>query len=618
MNPQVGGTITIDYKDGHISVRITKSDGVPASFWLKAQADWGSAGRITRNGIETPLSTFLRRLEWLPTYCRTYNVRVSWTGSSRAVVEMRRNDERSLSEVLDSPPVLSPADVAAALSGGRFIRELKEFQIRNIGRLIALPHGADFSVPGAGKTTVALAVYEASRLSGRVSQLLVVSPLSAFDSWMTEAELSFSRAPTISRFSGGPIGTAEVLLVNYQRLASGFDSLCEWVASRSTHVILDEAHRMKRGWKGEWGRNCLNLASLGARRDILTGTPAPQSSTDLVALFDFLWPGQARRLIDEDRGTDSESLARIATRIKPLFVRTTKSELGLREPRIELMRAPLGELHGEIYEALRGRYRGAFELSRSSAVDLRAMGQVIMYLLEAATNPGLLVAGSHRYDPIQFRHPPLEIPLESPLEELLEQYRHYEIPWKLTAVEEIVAANRALGRKTLVWSNFVRNLETLKHHVLADHNPAMIHGGVTDDRDSQLARFRDDPNCWVLVANPAATGEGVSLHQVCHDAVYLERTFNAGQYLQSVDRIHRLGLRPDDETRVKILVSEETIDLVVDSRIRVKTDNLGKMMNDSGLVVMALPGAFEEGLDDELDFGTDNDDLREVAHHLTG
>ena len=63
-------------------------------------------------------------------------------------------------------------------------------------------------------------------------------------------------------------------------------------------------------------------------------------------------------------------------------------------------------------------------------------------------------------------------------------------------------------------------------------------------RESELGRFRSESDCLVLLANPAALGEGVSLHETCNDAIYLERTFNAGQYLQSLDRIHRLGLPP--------------------------------------------------------------------------
>ena len=44
----------------------------------------------------------------------------------------------------------------------------------------------------------------------------------------------------------------------------------------------------------------------------------------------------------------------------------------------------------------------------------------------------------------------------------------------------------------------------------------------------------------VLVANPAAAAESISLHEHCNHALYLDRTYNAGQFLQSQDRIHRL------------------------------------------------------------------------------
>ena len=96
------------------------------------------------------------------------------------------------------------------------------------------------------------------------------------------------------------------------------------------------------------------------------------------------------------------------------------------------------------------------------------------------------------------------------------------------------------------------------------YEPALIYGGVPSEassptalltRESELQRFREDPSCMILLANPAAMSEGVSLHQVCHDAIYVDRTFNAGQHLQSIDRIHRLGLPPDTETNLTFLVN---------------------------------------------------------------
>lgn len=103
--------------------------------------------------------------------------------------------------------------------------------------------------------------------------------------------------------------------------------------------------------------------------------------------------------------------------------------------------------------------------------------------------------------------------------------------------------------------------------------------------------------------------EGVSLHHACHDAVYLDRTFNAGQY-QSLDRIHRLGLAPGTETRITFLNCVNTIDETVDGRVRVKAARLAQLLSDPNLVTMALPD------DDAYGSWVDPDDLDALFAHL--
>jgi hypothetical protein len=107
-------------------------------------------------------------------------------------------------------------------------------------------------------------------------------------------------------------------------------------------------------------------------------------------------------------------------------------------------------------------------------------------------------------------------------------------------------------------------------------------------------------------------GEGISLHHWCHDAIYVERTFNAGQYLQSQDRIHRLGLEPGVVTRITLLVTNETIDRTVDHRVRIKAETLAAMLNDPDLLTFALP--------DEEDYGPaiDATDLAALVEHVSG
>lgn len=243
-----------------------------------------------------------------------------------------------------------------------------------------------------------------------------------------------------------------------------------------------------------------------------------------------------------------------------------------------------------------------------------------MYLLEGATNPMLIAAGSDQFDEVGFAHPPLEISGNEPLMDLLSGYSQYETPWKYAEIETKVDEAARRGEKVLIWSTFVRNLRVLSKH-LERFKPAMVHGGVPPEemaqpnqvtRDAELKRFRESHDCTVLLANPAAMGEGVSLHHWCHHAIYLDRTFNAGQFLQSQDRIHRLGLCDNTLTRFTILVSEGTIDESVDSRLREKVTALGHLMEDPGLVQVALPEP-DEGITDPPVYA---DDVDAVLSHL--
>jgi SNF2 family DNA or RNA helicase len=208
------------------------------------------------------------------------------------------------------------------------------------------------------------------------------------------------------------------------------------------------------------------------------------------------------------------------------------------------------------------------------------------------------------------------------LADLIAHYPRHEIPRKFRKLAAMVRDNAKENRKTLVWSNFVGNILALEL-LLAPYKPAVVYGGVPSantrvasgvrTRESELARFRTDPNCLLLLANPAAIGEGISLHEVCHDAIYLDRTFNAGQYLQSLDRIHRLGLPPDTATNITFLLASGTIDERVDERVALKAQRLAIMLDDPDLVTMALP--------DEEDYGEaieDFDDLSTLFSHLRG
>mgnify|MGYP001391321393 CR=1 FL=1 len=64
----------------------------------------------------------------------------------------------------------------------------------------------------------------------------------------------------------------------------------------------------------------------------------------------------------------------------------------------------------------------------------------------------------------------------------------------------------------------------------------------------------------ILIANPAACSESISLHKTCHNAIYYDLSYNCAQYLQSLDRIHRVGGSEKQEAYYYYLQYEDTIE----------------------------------------------------------
>jgi SNF2 family DNA or RNA helicase len=531
-----------------------------------------------------------------------------------AILQNSNADARAFRRALSGIAEPIPPAVSDEL---RIKRELRPFQVRDLERLANLKHGANFSVPGAGKTTVTYALHRIARNAGIVTRLLVVAPYSAFSAWEEDAEEVLDPALRVTRWRQGVAIAGDVVLVAFPQLPAAARHLVGWMLDNKTHLAVDEAHRAKRGALGEWGRALMTMAPFAVRRDLLTGTPAPNHPRDLAALLDILWPGTNASNALPQRAMRNDppdsAMTDVQRTIAPLYVRTNKRELQLPEVRIVRESVAMGDLQAQIYAALRNQYGGSLELNTRDQSMFSMMGEVTMYLLQAASSPRLL---ADAIGPRAYRFPPLAIPEGSRLASMVETYADFEVPAKVETACRIVYENARNDRKTLVWSNFPGNLLDLEAQ-LAALEPALVYGAVSTDenaprsRDAEVRRFKTDRNCKVLLANPAAMSEGVSLHQVCHDAVYLERTFNAGQYLQSLDRIHRLGLEVDTETRVTLLVSEGTIDERVDLRVEAKTRRLSRILADPGLTQMALPDDEDPGA-----FYDDEADLTELLTHL--
>ncbi|MFI9030542.1 DEAD/DEAH box helicase [Streptomyces sp. NPDC053560] len=563
------------------------------------------SGRMTdKLSASVPIDGFLASISALGTWPRPDSV--VWEGDFRLLVTEMLDTADTAERLLSGSPEEDTVELESVptLLGDDWTGPLTPFQLRDVARLLSVGHGANFSVPGAGKTRVSLAVFSALRERGAVDRMLVVSPKSAYEAWEGEAEQCFSTQLDVQVLGKSAPTLADILLVNYERLDRALAGLSQWLKAAPAMLVLDEAHRMKLGGAGVYGAACMALGPLSRVRMILSGTPAPNGAKDLENLLSFVWPGHGRRAVTQ--AVDGGDLAHASRVLRPLYTRTTKEELGLPPVETRTRRLPMPPLHREIYDALVGRLSARAAADRT---DFEALGKTALRLLMAATSPALIVAGSTRHEPLHFRVPPLQVAEEDSLSMLLRQLPDYELPPKYQETLSIVSANAAAGRKTLVWTSFVRSITSLRV-LLAPFQPAAVHGG-TPDREAELRRFREDPGCTVLISNPATLGEGISLHQVCHDAVYVDRDFQAGRFLQSLDRVHRLGLAPDTETRVTILAAEGSVDEVVALRLAEKLDFMGRILDDPEVQQLGDP---EEEL--PLAAGMDVADVRALLEHL--
>lgn len=561
--------------------------------FVRTMSSYSTTLQQQGNRVFIPLRTFLSLRRNIAQFITNHHDVIAVSFSSAINEKLARINTKSYNAALKASSV-QETEVANQLAQSGFVRILTNNQMRNVCKLANLPAGASFSVPGAGKTTEALAFFFFN--AKPEDKLLVVAPKNAFGAW-EEQILDCTNNPEYQfvRLRGGYSAIDRMLrdqprfmLITYQQYARVSDLINRYLEQFSVFMYLDESHRIKSGIQGVTPEAILFSCTLPERKLILSGTPMPQSISDLIPQFTFLYP---------DKPTDVDS---VVSQIKPVYVRTTKAELGLPEVYRKTISLDMSPLQREIYKSLKSEIKRQLipMLSDASRFSLRELGKRVTKVVQFVSNPSLLASD-------------LDYVFDEKMGELLARTDGPKIDYACKRAIELASQ----GKKVIIWSQFVRNVEIISDR-LKFLGADFIHGGVdagdedeNDTREWKIKQFHENPDKMVLVANPAAASEGISLHKVCHNAIYVDRSFNAAHYLQSEDRIHRLGLQPDQHPEVEILECKSTIDQVIDRRLRSKIDLMAQSLNDVSLNVDTIP--YDSDIDtDEVLSAADIDEIR--------
>ncbi|KAF6579437.1 MULTISPECIES: DEAD/DEAH box helicase [Paenibacillus] len=561
----------------------------------RACQEKGETTNVSEQSLSMPWWVFLSARKSLKIVAVKYHLKIEFSFKVQELLRAANQKRAQFKEIEKVEPVGEEELVEKLIEVG-FSRTLTEHQLRNVAKLASLSAGATFSVPGAGKTTEALAYYYFKKESER-TVLFIVAPKNAFAAWDEQLEICMPNAQTFVRLTGGErliqaalLKNPKHIIITYQQLPRVIDLISAYLMDKHVVMFLDESHRIKSGEDIVTGKAVLSLSHLPSQKLIMSGTPMPNSPYDLIAQFNFLYPEIE---VDEESVVDT---------INRIYVRTTKAELGLREPKYKIVAIPMSPSQRKLYDLLRSEEARQYEkLKANQRNAFRTMGKSIMRMLQLTSNPALII---------------------KTLKNSNDWMSDFLLDDQSPKIEYVCNRARQLaqqGKKCIIWSSFVENIELLNLR-LEDLGANYIHGGVDagsedDDlsREGKIKRFLNEKDAFVLIANPAAASEGISLHTECHHAIYLDRNYNAAQFLQSVDRIHRLGLSDDVETEVEILICPDSVDESVNRRLNIKIDRMSEVLQDSSIKVepeYVNPELFEESISMQ--------DINDFVQHLKG
>lgn len=404
-----------------------------------------------------------------------------------------------------------------------------------------------FDEQGLGKSKQLIDAITQSIEKGVLDGALVICPNTLKATWGDEIEQH-----SISRYAIFGAGKkarrdafrslrAAFYVINYEAVVAELPSLRALLRFKRIALVLDESHRIKTP-TARVTRAVHSLRRDAARRYIMTGTPVANKPEDVWTQVFFLDDGAALGASFEAFRARFCTSVGGYTRVEEL--RERLSSVSLRREKEGTVQLPSKTfirvsiaLAGEqlrMYEAMRNELAlwiqdlsGAEVLARAENILTR-----LVRLAQLASNPALLDS------------------------------RYQEKPAKFAALDELVPAYLAdSSNKVVIWTSFVGNIPTLLRR-FAPLRPVSLYGEMDGrSREAAVAAFKQEPSVRLLIANPSAAREGLTL-TTARTAIYLDRTFNLVDFLQSQDRIHRLSQTKPCE--IVLLTAEETIDEFVD------------------------------------------------------
>lgn len=450
-----------------------------------------------------------------------------------------------------------------------------EHQKQGIEKALATRDFAFFFEAGTGKTATTIhTLRHQYRRHKRLLKTIIICPVNVCINWKREFEKNSKIGHQVFVLSGSQVlrrdtfskaitlNKPPIIVMNYESLQMKglMQDILSWCPEI---VVFDESHRLKNPQAVRTKMSIL-LADRAAHRYILSGTPILNSLQDIWAQYRILDKGESfqnslgeplnfyafrsRYFVDKNSGMPSHShfpkwvpnenaFSELQQIIYKKAMRVVKSECLDLPPFVKVqIPVTMGVEQKRLYNEMRDEFLTF--LQSGEAVTAQIAITKSLRLQQIASGFAKTEDGVE----ITLKDNPRITALSELLEDLLDNP---------TA-------------KVIVWCVFTENYEQVRRvcdKLAVEYTE--IHGGVSaKNRQPNIDKFQKELACRVMIANPAAAGEGVNLTAAAYTIVY-SRDFSLGHDLQLEARNYRGGSEIHEKITRYDLVANDTIDEII-------------------------------------------------------
>lgn len=402
---------------------------------------------------------------------------------------------------------------------------------------------------GLGKTLMVLTHLARLKEMGLSTKpALVVCPTSVIDVWKEEARTHISSL-RVMKWHGPERHQIDLLNEPCDIIITSYAILRRDIENKLgemefSTLILDEAQYVRNqqtdSFKSAKAIKC-------SHRLALSGTPIENHVGDLYNILDCVEDGilGSRTQFEKQFGNPIESGAvsnafNLKMLLAPVVMRRRKAEVESElPPKIEsIVHCPLSIEQKNLYRKYVGQLSGT--LAKSLALDQPSDSQTHFSLLSALTRLRQICC-----------HPSL----------ILGKEANEHSSGKLKALREIITECIEMGRKIIIYSQFLKMQEHIVTLVRSIHEQgALWLHGSTLNRDEIIRGFQSENGPRVIVVSLKAGGTGITLTQA-DTVIFADPWWNPAVEDQAVDRAHRIGQKKT--VHVIRLIAEDSIECEV-------------------------------------------------------